>query len=51
MSENQTKRKKCEDLLLTNLVNSQGSLLENDSLITTLKETKTQSKFIEDSIE
>ncbi len=50
MSDNQKMRKDLEDLLLTNLVNSKGSLLENNELIETLNETKKKSKIIEDSI-
>ena len=50
MSENKQTRKRLEDDLLNNLVNAEGSLLDNDDLVKTLEETKQKSKVIEQSI-
>ena len=50
MSENKKTRKQLEDALLTNLVTSKTSLLDNDELIATLAETKSKSIIIEKSI-
>jgi len=50
MSENRKKLKEAEDELLKLLSEAEGSLLDNDSLIATLEQTKDKSIQIAEEI-
>uniref|UniRef100_A0A0G4IFQ9 AAA+ ATPase domain-containing protein n=1 Tax=Chromera velia CCMP2878 TaxID=1169474 RepID=A0A0G4IFQ9_9ALVE len=51
MSSNRQTLKQLEDVLLRELANSKGSILDNDDLISTLGETKTKAVEIEQALQ
>lgn len=51
MSENRTLLKNFEDMLLEELANSSGMMLDNQELISTLEDTKTKSIEIAEKLE